>query len=204
MDGMSVDVVRPVFASSSANLASWRLNSSHFMTQVRLDPTKRSSRSRLRALVESPDPDAQGNPGRRRRAQSPALCSGPGWSASLALAPTPTCRSGSGCSPRSSEDRPRRDGRRRRARTAHAGAPADRTLEGIGPVRDVRRAPDAAQDEQRPALRARADPRGSLHRYRPRPDPLVQTASRSRSTRSRPSSATSPAPGSGSCGPASS
>ena len=43
-------------------------------------------------------------------------------------------------------DHPRGDGRRRRPRAADARAPADRALEGVGPVRDLRRPPDAADD----------------------------------------------------------
>ena len=55
-----------------------------------------------------------------------------------------------------------------------ARAPAGRALEGVGPIRDLRRLADEADDQRRPSDGARADPRGGDHRHGPRPDPVVQ------------------------------
>ncbi len=73
-----------------------------------------------------------------------------------------------------SPDRPRGDGRRGGDRAPDARASAGRALEGVGPVRGLRRLADEADHQRRPPDGTRADPRGSHHRHGPRPDPLVQ------------------------------
>ena len=68
----------------------------------------------------------------------------------------------------------RGDGRRRGHRAADAGLAADRDLEGIGPVRDLRRPAHEADHQRRPPDVPGPDPRGGDHRPGTRPDQLLQ------------------------------
>ena len=59
-------------------------------------------------------------------------------------------------------------------RAPDAGLAADRALEGVGPVRHLRRPADEANSRRQPRDGAGPDARGGDHRPRPRPGPFVQ------------------------------
>ena len=128
-----------------------------------------------RALVACPDPDVEGNTGRRRGAQPRAPAAG-GHDPPARRRDLHLHAAGPAGAPQGRPDRPRGDGRRRGAGAPDARAPAGRALEGVGPLRGLRRPPDEAHDQRRPPDGPRADPRGSDHRHGPRPGPVVQAA----------------------------
>ena len=126
-------------------------------------------------MVASPDPNVEGDTGRRRRAEPRAVAprgdDPPARRGDIYLYAAGPAGAAEG-----RPDRPRGDGRRRGARAPHARASAGGALEGVGPLRSLRRPAHEAHDQRRSPDGPGAYPRRSGHRHRPRPRALVQAA----------------------------